>query len=157
MKESISIGGSPPIRLSLRPSWYLASFFFTAHGGAFVCLIAIEQAWPIKLLFGVAILSSLFLTLCEHAFRCSRTAVTTLAWTEEGVWKLWSRDGRIISLSEKQDSLLRASGVRIYVHPYLVVLHFGTEKGFGRSVVLHPGMVDDMAAFRRLRIRLRFL
>lgn len=169
MKSSTSSTELPlpqPIRIELHASPHLALFLVVAHAGALFSSIAIELIWTIKLSIAIAILWSLFHTLCQHAFRCSRSAITTLVWTDEGVWKLWTRDGRLIPVPEKWPGEKRIPGkrgfphrapdVRIYVHPRLVVLHFGVQKRLGRSVILHPGMVDDVDVLRRLRVRLRF-
>nr|VFJ49796.1 MAG: hypothetical protein BECKFM1743C_GA0114222_100766 [Candidatus Kentron sp. FM]VFJ55351.1 MAG: hypothetical protein BECKFM1743A_GA0114220_101476 [Candidatus Kentron sp. FM]VFK08626.1 MAG: hypothetical protein BECKFM1743B_GA0114221_100767 [Candidatus Kentron sp. FM] len=178
-KGSASKGNPQPIRLRLRQSRHLALLLLLAHVGAVPCLMAMEWAWPVKLFMGAAILSSLILTLREHAFRRSRSAIITLSWTEEGIWRFWTRDGRMIAISETESAGNLSPGgqgrngpakwgrrrrhrVRAYVHPYLVVLHLDGPERFGnfltgKSIVLHPGMVDDADAFRRLRIRLRFL
>nr|VFJ50686.1 MAG: hypothetical protein BECKFW1821A_GA0114235_102821 [Candidatus Kentron sp. FW] len=141
------------IRLVLHGSRYLALLLLLTHGGAIVCLIAIELALTTKLIIGIAIVVSMFFSACEHAFRCSRSSVTTLLWTTEGVWQLWTRGGQIINGDLKPVWGLRSS---VYVHPYLVVLNFNTGKRFSKPIVLIPDMVDDADAFRRLRIRLRF-
>nr|VFJ99453.1 MAG: hypothetical protein BECKH772A_GA0070896_101632 [Candidatus Kentron sp. H]VFJ99531.1 MAG: hypothetical protein BECKH772B_GA0070898_101613 [Candidatus Kentron sp. H]VFK04420.1 MAG: hypothetical protein BECKH772C_GA0070978_101802 [Candidatus Kentron sp. H] len=163
------------IRLELHRSWHLVWLALLVHLGAFLCLAIVELAWPIKLLFSTAIVWSLFRTLSEHAFRRSRSAITTLSWTAEGVWIVWTRDGRTIHLAEGSARNGQRTGisgmwrrfrthddVRRYVHSCLVVLHFDTRARFGmavmgKAVVLQAGMVNDVDAFRRLRIRLRFL
>nr|VFK50511.1 MAG: hypothetical protein BECKTUN1418E_GA0071001_100347 [Candidatus Kentron sp. TUN]VFK51753.1 MAG: hypothetical protein BECKTUN1418F_GA0071002_100347 [Candidatus Kentron sp. TUN] len=142
-----------PIRLSLHRSRYLALLLILAYGGAIVCLIATELAPPIKLIIGAAIIFNMFSDTCKYIFRCSRSSITTLLWTTEGVWQLSTRGGQILNGNLDPTWGLRPT---VYVHPYLVVLNVNTGKGFAKPVVLIPDMVDDADAFRRLRIRLRF-
>nr|VFJ51888.1 MAG: hypothetical protein BECKDK2373C_GA0170839_103316 [Candidatus Kentron sp. DK]VFJ53885.1 MAG: hypothetical protein BECKDK2373B_GA0170837_104413 [Candidatus Kentron sp. DK] len=155
----------PPIRMELGTSWPLALLLGVAHGGAFLCLMATGLAGPVKILLGILIGGSLFLTLCEHAFRCSHSAITTLSWTEEDIWRLRMRDGQAVPVrqappreppSGRTGFPFRTRNLSAYARPYVVVLRFRTERGGARSVVLHPGMVDDTDMLRRLRIRLRF-
>lgn len=142
----------PPIQLTLHRSRYLVWLFSFSHGGAVICLSMVESTLSTKLIVGVAIMASAFFCLCEHALRCSRNSITTLLWTAEDVWQLWTRGGQII-IADLKPGKLRST---VYIQPYLVVLHFHTGKRFGKSLVLVPDMMDDANGFRRLRIRLRF-
>ncbi|VFN01871.1 MAG: hypothetical protein BECKG1743D_GA0114223_108522 [Candidatus Kentron sp. G] len=151
-KGAASKGNPQPIRLRLRQSRHLALLLLFTHAGAVPCLMAMEWAWPVKLFMGAAILSSLILTLREHAFRRSRSAITMLSWTEEGIWRFWTRDGRMIAISETESAgdlspggqgpdgptsrgLRRRRRVRAYVHPHLVVLHLNGPERFGNFLV----------------------
>nr|VFJ87488.1 MAG: hypothetical protein BECKLFY1418B_GA0070995_10077 [Candidatus Kentron sp. LFY]VFJ90632.1 MAG: hypothetical protein BECKLFY1418A_GA0070994_101237 [Candidatus Kentron sp. LFY]VFK22311.1 MAG: hypothetical protein BECKLFY1418C_GA0070996_11154 [Candidatus Kentron sp. LFY] len=142
-----------PIRLTLQRSPYSTLLVFLAHGGAAGCLIIVELALSTKLIVGGAITFSMFFSACEHTLRCSRSSITTLLWTAEGAWQLWTRGGQVIS-----GDLEPTWGPwpSVYVHPYLVVLNFNTGKRLAKPVVLTPDMVTDADAFRRLRIRLCF-
>nr|VFK38835.1 MAG: hypothetical protein BECKTC1821E_GA0114239_100313 [Candidatus Kentron sp. TC] len=146
-------GVSQPIRLALHRSPYLASLLFIAHGGALGCLVAVELRLSVKLIVGIAIMSGMSFSICEHALRCSRSCVVTLLWSAEGVWQLWTRGGSVITGNLEPGWSLWST---VYVHPNLVVLNFDTGRRFRKPVVLTPDMVDDADAFRRLRIRLRF-
>lgn len=142
-----------PIRLALHRSPYLALLFFLVHGGALGCLVVVELALSMKFMIGIAIIFSMFSSICGHALRCSRSCVVTLLWTPEGVWQLWTRGGSVITGNLEPGWGLWSTG---YVHPYLVVLNFDIGRRFAKPVVLTPDMVDDADALRRLRIRLRF-
>lgn len=137
---------SVPLRLRLRVSWQLAGTLLVAHAGAAICLlITALPAW-ITWLAILAVAWHLLYVLGQHAFRCTRTAITELTLADKAQVQLVTGGGQPIN------AVLLGG----YSQLMLNVLRLRLGPWRRRAVVLLPDMVEA-DRLRELRVYLRRL
>lgn len=134
-----------PIRIDIKPSFWLACGLTVAHLGACVILFAVELALAIKLMLALAILISLLHTLRTYVLQKNPHSPVQLLLDVMEEWHLTTANGETCEVTLRSGAL---------VHPLLVVLPFRNGVRFP-VVILTPDVVDA-GMFRRLRVRLRY-
>jgi hypothetical protein len=135
-----------PVVLPLRPSRRLATALLAGHCGSLLLLpLIVVPAW-LTLILIVAVLSSLY-RIWRRLWFLTGDPITELVLLPSGEWRITSLDHRGCSAHLLTDSV---------VHPQLTVLCFKLADGRRRSAILTVDNTDP-DAFRRLRVRLRFL
>jgi hypothetical protein len=135
-----------PLHLRLRISWQLAGILLAAHGGAAICLLITALPPWIAWLAMLAVALHLVYALSQHAFRCTRTAITELTLADKAQVQLVTGGGQPIN------AVLLGG----YSQLMLSVLRLRLGPWRRRSVVLLPDMLEP-DRLRKLRVYLRRL
>ena len=133
-----------PLHLEPRPSRRLGRLLAAIHATA-LGILPLSQLPPpaIAVIAPFIVYSYLHHHRLQVRRRAAR-AITALRWDAGNHWRLHLRSGNTVAAY-----LLP----RVFLQPWLVILHFRTEQGRTASVVLLSDMLepDD---FRKLRVRL---
>lgn len=137
----------PTVRVSLKPSRYLAIFFCVIHFAAGATLVPLDFPSWVKLFVASGIAASLARSLWRHALLKARSALIGVELREDDQASVQTRDGawhaaRILGTT--------------YVTPLLTVLNLRIEaRPFARHVLVVPDNADA-EDFRQLRVWLRW-
>lgn len=135
------------LRVSLRASRRLASVLVVAHTAAAATLIPLALALSAKLVCGMLVAVSLFVSLRRHALLSGSSAIREIELEAGEVAEVRNTAG------EWRDARVLGSS---YVSPALTVLNLRVGGSrFAWHVVIVPDSIDA-ETFRRLRVQLRW-
>ena len=134
-----------PIRLALEPCKWLALAISVAYLGALVVIVPLTLPLAVKIGLGVASIIGYRGALRAHYFYAGG-AITGILFDPVTGWQL-----QVGPDCWEEAELLSPA----LVLPWLTVLRFQFESGRRGSAILVAGWVDS-AAFRRLRVRLKY-
>jgi toxin CptA len=135
------------LRLTLRPSPYIAGVLIAAHAAAALALTPLEIPGSVRLALVLGVLIRLAHSVWRYALLRSRLALVTVELRSNGDLAVLRRDG------EWRNALLLGS---TYVSPLLTVLNLRVA---GQRFICHVLIVPDNCepdTFRRLRVWLRW-
>jgi toxin CptA len=132
--------------MRLAPSQRLAALLGGLHAFAAGAVLASGLPASLRAILVLAIGAALANALLRHAWRRHRQSVVALRLEGSGAVSVGLRSGETLDGRVREESL---------VHPAFVVLRLDTGAG-RRTALIVPGSVDR-EAFRRLRVRLRWL
>ena len=134
-----------PLRIDIKPSFWLASGLTGGHLGACLVLFGVKLPLAIKLLIAMAILASLLHTVRTYILQKNPHSPVQLLLDVMDEWHLTTANGETCEVTLRTGAL---------VHPLLVVLPF--RHGMRFPVVILASDVIDADMLRRLRVRLRY-
>ena len=135
------------LRLSLKPSRYLAIGLTLGHLAAIGCVVIVPLALWLKLLLSGMLVASLIHTLTLHAWRIRASSIIALQCDRDGVAVIQMRSGE-----EREARVLGSSFVASYLT--IVLLKPNTSRRVHTLVVL-PDMLGP-ELFRQLRVWLKW-
>jgi toxin CptA len=137
----------PPLSLSLRPSYYLATAFVLAHVLAGAAIAGIGPPFPVTIGSWFAIAANCGFAVYRFALLRSARSIVGFELREKGEATFVERGGRA------HEGHVSGSS---FVAPYLTVLNFRANEGRAvRHALILPDSLDP-DEFRRLRVRLRW-
>jgi toxin CptA len=135
------------LRVTLKPSRFLAAVLVAAHAAAAVTLLPLALPAWVKLLIALCIAGSLCHALWRHAWLRSAVSVTAIELHEGGAAGVEMRDGGC-----REARVLRTT----YVSAALCVVNLQIPGAvFARHAIVVSDNVDA-ESFRRLRVWLRW-
>jgi len=139
------------LRLSLKPSNFLAILFSTLHLGAILSFCLTFQNNLLRFGFLLLCCTSLIFVLRRYAWLTSAKSICQIKWeSKEKKWLLQQKNGEILEANIKTNSV---------VTPYFAILgfrvanHTNAIHHVSRPVLIFPDNVDK-EEFRKLRVLL---
>ena len=135
------------LRITFKPSRWLAVYLGVGHIFAIVCLFLVPLPFSLRFLLVGAVLLNLAHALSHQVWHVWPGSIISLQFEHDGMVFFECRNGKIV-----EAKVLASS----FVAPYLTIIVLKTNKAwFARSVVLLPDMLPR-ELFRRLRVWLKW-
>ena len=135
------------LRLSLKPSRYLAIGLTLGHLAAIGCVVIVPLTFWLKLILSGMLVASLIHTLTLHVWRSRASSIIALQCDRDGVAVIQMRSGE-----EREARVLGSSFVASYLT--IVLLKPNTNRRVHTLVVLPDMLEPDI--FRQLRVWLKW-
>ncbi|MEA2092954.1 MAG: protein YgfX [Pseudomonadota bacterium] len=144
MSHTLSRKYATPLHLAPDASRRLGLLLAAVHGTTLLMLPFMALPARVALVLALALLLAYIHARRSHVLRTRPDSIRELVWDSGNHWRLGLQSGTIT-----RASLLPY----VFIHPWLVILHFKRQDGRRSRLVLFADMLDP-DDFRRLRVRL---